>query len=130
MGVEGRKRDFKEHLPIFATAQTFVGMDAPHISFPGKECIRFAALHDWSQHVTYISQLVEFPCAMLQLVGDQALVAFADLNCLEQYNRSSCFSIPFVCFCRKDDQGSTSEKMDFSVFLPCSSFLISTPLTR
>lgn len=29
----------------------------------------------------------------------------------------------------KDDEGSTSEKMDFSVFLPCSSFLISTPLS-
>ncbi|XP_058941253.2 AP-3 complex subunit delta-1 isoform X1 [Pocillopora verrucosa] len=29
----------------------------------------------------------------------------------------------------KDDEGSTSEKMDFSLFLPCSSFLISTPLS-
>ncbi|KAJ7386345.1 AP-3 complex subunit delta-1 [Desmophyllum pertusum] len=29
----------------------------------------------------------------------------------------------------KDDEGSPSEKMDFSVFLPCSSFLISTPLS-
>ncbi|XP_068728186.1 AP-3 complex subunit delta-1-like [Montipora capricornis] len=29
----------------------------------------------------------------------------------------------------KDNEGSTSEKMDFSVFLPCSSFLISTPLS-
>lgn len=29
----------------------------------------------------------------------------------------------------KDDEGSTSEKMDFSVFLPCSSFLIATPLS-
>ncbi|KAK2569969.1 AP-3 complex subunit delta-1 [Acropora cervicornis] len=28
-----------------------------------------------------------------------------------------------------DDEGSTSEKMDFSLFLPCSSFLISTPLS-
>lgn len=30
----------------------------------------------------------------------------------------------------QDDEGSTSEKMDFSLFLPCSSFLISTPLSR
>lgn len=29
----------------------------------------------------------------------------------------------------KDDEGSTSEKMDFSLFLPCSSFLLSTPLS-
>ncbi|XP_078354382.1 AP-3 complex subunit delta-1-like [Oculina patagonica] len=29
----------------------------------------------------------------------------------------------------KDDEGSTSEKMDFSVFFPCSSFLIATPLS-
>lgn len=29
----------------------------------------------------------------------------------------------------KDDEGSTSEKMDFSLFLSCSSFLISTPLS-
>ncbi|CAH3027442.1 unnamed protein product [Porites evermanni] len=32
-------------------------------------------------------------------------------------------------FLLQDDEGSTSEKMDFSLFLPCSSFLISTPLS-
>ncbi|XP_031566631.1 AP-3 complex subunit delta-1-like [Actinia tenebrosa] len=29
----------------------------------------------------------------------------------------------------KDPEGSTSEKMDFSLFLPCSSFLVATPLS-
>lgn len=34
-----------------------------------------------------------------------------------------------LTYVMKDDEGSTSEKMDFSLFLPCSSFLISTPLS-